>query len=134
MANMMFKEFKSKYGFEETLVKLGEAVMENNWHVPHILDLQNIYKEHGLKKPKRVSAIAICRPQAAVKILNVDKNKKMAAMMPMQLAVYERKKDEVYISVYNIGFMGKMFGGVVNKEMSKANKDLKKAFKGIIKK
>jgi uncharacterized protein (DUF302 family) len=134
MANMMFKEFKSKYGFEETLVKLSEAVMDNNWHVPHILDLQNIYKEHGLKQARRVSAIAICRPQAAVKILNVDKNKKMAAMMPMQLAVYERKKDEVFISVYNIGFMGKMFGGVVNKEMSKANKDLKKAFKGIIKK
>lgn len=132
MMEKMFFEKKSKLSFEETFELLGKAASKNNWDVLHTLDLQKIYQDAGHKDMTKCKTIAICRPHSAYQILEVDKNKRMAALMPIQLAIYEDKKGDVYISAISLGFMGKMFGGVIEEVMNGACNDLDKTLEGII--
>ena len=130
-ANVMFKEHRSKYSYEETLVKLGEALLENDFKTPYILDHRKVQAEIGNKKMYKLSVIALCSPREAKQILKLEGNRRMAAMMPMNIAVYEGKDGKCYFSVFNIGLMSKMFGPYVSKQMGSANKALAKVFKGI---
>tara|TARA_B100000315_G_scaffold255414_1_gene298685 strand:- start:25 stop:429 length:405 start_codon:yes stop_codon:yes gene_type:complete len=134
MNKIMFFEKKSKFSFDDTVTKVSEAAKKNGWHVPDIRDLQKVYQEAGHKDMTKLKTIALCKPHGAYKILNYDKNKRLAAMMPIQLAVYERKNGEVYVSGMNIGFMGKMFGGIIKEVMNEGAIDIKKTLYGIIKK
>lgn len=134
MGNIMFFEKKSELSFDDTVNKVSEAAKKNGWHVPDIRNLQEVYHKAGHKDMTKIKAITICKPHGAYKILSYDKNKRLAAMMPMQLAVYERKNGDVYVSGMNIGFMGKMFGGVITKVMNEGARDIKKTLNSIIKK
>lgn len=134
MGNIMFFEKKSELSFDDTVNKVSEAAKKNGWHVPDIRNLQEVYHKAGHKDMTKIKAITICKPHGAYKILSYDKNKRLAAMMPMQLAVYERKNGDVYVSGMNIGFMGKMFGGVITEVMNEGARDIKKTLNSIIKK
>ncbi len=134
MNKIMFFEKKSKFSFNDTVNKVTEAAKNNGWHVPDIRDLQKVYQKAGHKDMTKIKAIALCKPHGAYKILSYDKNKRLAAMMPIQLAVYEKKNGKVYVSGMNIGFMGKMFGGVIKEVMNEGAIDIKKTLNNIIKK
>lgn len=132
VSNLMFSVHKSKLGFAETVSAIERSGKESGWYNPVITDHNKIEKELGYKDANKVMTISMCRPHSAHKILKTDKNKRLAAMMPMQINVYETADGHVHVAWMNIKLMGKMFGAEVAEIMDEAEKHLQEVHKDII--
>lgn len=113
----MFIEVPSPLGFEETLEEIEVNAKALGWKVP------KKWKVNFQKNLKKVTDIDIgknrvlkmCAPEPAAKLLVQDKYKKLTALMPCTIAVYEKSDGKVYISLLNMQIMGKMYGGDLQK-------------------
>lgn len=111
----MIVEVPSPLGFEETLAKLEANAKALGWKVP------KKWKTNFQKNLKYVTGIDIgknqvlkmCEPHAAVKLMVKDEYKKLTAMMPCTLAVYEKSDGSTWVSMMNLAVMGQMYGGDV---------------------
>ncbi len=135
--NMMPKKMlivrKSKFNFEETVSRLEESIYANNWEVLHIYDIGECLFAEGLDETYlRIKIISFCQPEYSYNILLDDANKKIAAIMPCRLAIYEDEQGSVFISRMNIGLMSKMFGGVIADIMQTAAEDDRKIVADLI--
>ncbi len=120
----MFFEHTSSLGFDETVEAVTESAERQGWHVLGVIDLQRIYQEAGHPDMTKVRTVQLCQPEGAVRILGEDGNKRLAALLPIQLAVYETHSGDVRVSGLNLGLMGRMFGGVIEQVMQKGAQDL----------
>ncbi|MCK4696003.1 MAG: DUF302 domain-containing protein, partial [Candidatus Cloacimonetes bacterium] len=59
------------------------------------------------------SVLSICQPEYSFNILQEDANKKIAAIMPCRIGVYEDKEGDVYLTRMNIGLFSKVFTGTI---------------------
>jgi uncharacterized protein (DUF302 family) len=66
-----------------------------------------------------VTILSICQPEHAYRILQDDANKKVTAVMPCRIGVYEAKDGQVHIAELNVGLVGRMFGGTIADVMAK---------------
>ena len=116
----MLIEVPSPLGFEETLERLEANAKDQGWKVPEKwkVDFQrNFMKVTDTDiGPNRV--IKMCEPFAAAKLLLKDEYKKLTAMMPCTIAVYQKNDGKVYVAMFDLKVMGEMFGGDV-REMAK---------------
>ncbi len=129
ISEMMFVTHQSKFGFEKTLQEIKAGGESFGWYRPDIMDRKELEKNFDYADSNPVGSVSMCIPRKAYEILKV--NKKLAAMMPMQIAVYE-ENGKVYISWMNIKMMGKMFGEKVSSIMGTASDDLHTVLKDII--
>ncbi len=134
MPIMMFAKNKSKLNFEETISAINTSAKKNGWEIPEIRDLQQDYKEAGLKDMTKLKIIYFCNPNGGYRILKDDNNKQMSVMMPMGVSVYETNDGQVYIAAMNLGTMSMMFGGTVKKVLKEGAGNYKNALKDIIEK
>jgi uncharacterized protein (DUF302 family) len=81
----------------------------------------------------KVQTVELCNPDGAVRILSEDGNKRLAAMLPVQLAVYETHSGDVRVSGMNLGLMSRMFGGVIEQVMHQGAQDLDRTLAGVVK-
>ena len=126
MPKMMLTTYKSKSDFNETVDKLTVAINSKaDWKVTKEFDFQKNIHDAGHDKIEKVGSIAICHPKYASMILSEEPNRKVTAIMPITLGVFENKKGQVFVSELNIGMMGMMFGGTIAKVMKIAGKDVK---------
>ncbi len=134
MQQMMFKVYKSKLGFDETVSAVAEAAHRTGWQIPDIRDLQKEYQEAGLSDMTKVKIIYFCNPQGGYDILKDDRNKSMSVMMPMGVSIYETSDGRVEIAAMNLGMMSGMFGGVTKEVMGEGAEKLKNTLEDIIEK
>ncbi len=132
MQQMMFKTYKSKLNFEDTVAAIHEAAPQNGWKIPDSRDLQKEYQEAGLSDMSRLKIIYFCDPQGGYTILNEDKNKTMSVMIPMGVSVYETSKGQVEIAAMNLGMMSGMFAGATEEVLGNGAKNLEKTLAGIV--
>jgi len=132
MSGLMFSVHKSKLNFDETVSAIENSGTKHGWYNPTIIDHYKIEKELGYEDATKVTTVSMCKPHSAHKILKEDKNKKLSIMMPMQISIYETTDGQVYVAWMNVGFMGKMFGGIVEEVMGEAAENLKEVHEGII--
>ncbi len=132
MQQMMFKVYKSKLGFDETVSAVAEAASINGWKIPDIRDLQREYQEAGLSDMTKVKIIYFCNPQGGYDMLKDDRNKSMSVMMPMGVSIYETSDGRVEIAAMNLGIMSGMFSGVVQEVMSNGAANLEKSLQGVL--
>ncbi len=132
MQQMMFKVYKSKLGFDETVSAVAEAASINGWQIPDIRDLQKEYQGAGLSDMTKVKIIYFCNPQGGYDIFKDDRNKSMSVMMPMGVSIYETSDGRVEIAAMNLGMMSGMFSGVVQEVMSNGAANLEKTLQGVI--
>jgi len=132
MPRMMLTVHKSKLNFEETVTAIDKSAKELAWQVPKIYDIQKSLKKAGYEDMTRVKILSICQPTPAYNILKDDNNKKVTAIMPCRIGVYETKDGQTYISGMNIGLMSKMFGGNIAKVMGGVAEGEKKMLENII--
>ena len=118
----MFFESKSKYGFEETVEKLSEIILESGWKVTHTHDLQETMKKNGLDVAP-VKVIELCNPKYAYRLLSDDELRIYSNMMPCRLSVYEKADGKTYVSRMNSAMLASQIGGVVQEVMSGAFHD-----------
>ena len=132
MPSMMLTVHKSKLNFEETVTAIDKSAKGLGWKVPKIYDIQKSLKEAGNEDMTKVKILSICQPNHAYKILKDDSNKKVTAIMPCRVGVYEAEDGQTYISEMNIGLMSKMFGGTIAKVMGEVAKEEKKMLESVI--
>ena len=113
MTKMMFKVYKSRLGFEETVTTISEDALRNGWEVPQVRDLQRTYVAAGLEDMTRLKILYFCNPQGGHAILQDDVSKPMSVMMPMGVSVYERHDGQVEVAAMNLGMMSAMFAGTI---------------------
>jgi len=133
MPRMMLTVHRSKLGFEETVSKIEQLAIDKGWKVPKIYDIQKSLMAAGHADMQRLKIISICQPDHAYEILKDDGRKKVSAIMPCRLGIYETKDGKVYISGMNLGLMSKMFGGVIEKVMANVADEEKEMLESISK-
>lgn len=133
MPGQMFRVVKSEYDFEETVSMLEEASYQNNWEVLHIYDLGECLFNEGYENPFiKVSVLSICQPEYSFNILQEDENKKIAAIMPCRIGVYEDKEGDVYLTRMNIGLFSKVFPGTIGEILKLVAQDDEKIVKCVM--
>ena len=132
MPGMMITVHESKLGFEETVSAINESAIERGWTVPKIYDIQASLKKAGQEDMTRVKILSICQPDHAYSILKDDTDKKVTAIMPCRIGVYETADGRVFISEMNIGLMSKMFGGTIAEVMGGVAEEEKEMLSDIV--
>ncbi len=119
MPNMMINVNKSKYNFEETITIIEQSVSESNgWKIPISHDLQKSLVSAGHEDMTKLKVIELCHPDYAYDVLKIDGDKKISAIMPCRINVFEDKLGDVYVAEMNTSLISKMFGGNVASVMS----------------
>jgi uncharacterized protein (DUF302 family) len=132
MQQMMFKVYRSKLGFDETVSTVAEAASRNGWEIPDIRDLQEEYHKAGLSDMTKVKILYFCNPPGGYDILKEDPNKSMSVMMPMGVSIYQTSDGRVEIAAMNLGMMSGMFSGVVKDVLHNGAANLEKTLEGIV--
>lgn len=128
---MMILEDESKYGFEETVEKLKESVIANNWKIPKIHDLQKSMAKSG-KDIRPVQVIELCHPDHAGRLLKESEERIVSSLMPCRVAVYEKADGKTYISRMNSGQMAGMLGGLIAEVMDVASRENEEILEAVI--
>ncbi len=118
----MFFESKSKFGFDETVSKLSEIVVNGGWKVTHTHDLQETMKKNNFEV-SAVKVIELCNPKYAYRLLSADELRIFSNMMPCRISVYEKADGNTYVSRMNSELFASQIGGVVEEVMSAAYRD-----------
>lgn len=109
MPGMMIVEHQSKYGVDETVSRLQQAIKDAGWVSPGVRDMNKSMSKQGVVFDKKVRLVELCHADHAKSVLGSDRH--VATLMPCAIAVYEGDDGKTYISGMNMGLMGKMFGG-----------------------
>lgn len=126
MPRMMIVDHPSALGFDETVAAFTEAVArKQDWKVLGVNDYQKTIEAGGFGKMRRIGSIAVCNPRYASRILKDDENKRVTAMMPIEVGIYEDQDGRVHLSELDVALMGRMFGGTIAEVMGEAGRDLK---------
>ena len=132
MPSLMLNVHKSKLGFEETVSTINENALNSGWMVPKIYNIQKSLVNAGHSDMTRLKIISLCQPDHAYNILKDDDNKKVSAIMPCRIGVYEGNDGEVYIAEMNMGLMSKIFGGTIAEVMGKVAEEESKFVEELI--
>jgi uncharacterized protein (DUF302 family) len=127
----MFFENRSRYNFDETLKQLTELVVENEWKVIHVHDLQETMRKNG-KEVLPVKVVEICKPDYAYRLLSDDSLRIYSNMMPCRVSVYMKTDGITYISRMNSAMFASQIGGVMLEVMGKAFDDVEHMIKKIV--
>jgi len=133
MPRMMLTVHESRLGFDETVAAIENAAIEQGWKVPKIYDIQKSLVDAGHTEMGRLTIMSLCKPDHAYEILKEDSRKKVSAIMPCRLGVYETKGGKVFVAGLNVGLMSKMFGGVIEEVMGDVAKEEKEILKTVLK-
>lgn len=115
----MFIENRSKYGFDETVEKITNAVLAASWKVPHIHDLMETLRKSELEVFP-VKVLEMCKPSLSYRILSKDSERIFSSMMPCRISVYEKANGVTYISRMNAKSVADTLKGESARVMSEA--------------
>jgi len=132
LPKMIIEVHQSNKSFDATVSAIEQQYQASDWKVPKIYNLQKNLLEAGQEDVGRVKVISVCAPEYSYEILKEDSRKKISAMMPCRIGVYEDKNGKVYMASMNTALLSKMFGGVIEKTMAKISKDQKEILKKIL--
>ena len=131
MPGMMLDVHQSKFGFDVTVDAIEEKATNSGWKIPKTYRIDKSLEKAGYNI-KRIHVFSLCKPEHAYEVLRKDENKKVAAMMPCRISVFETENGKVHITGMNIGLMGSMFGGDVGKTMKKVSKEEEKILNDVV--
>jgi len=114
----LFEVKESKYGVDETVANIEKSATDLNWGVLHKYNLQFILKGKGFDV-QPVQVLSLCKPTHANGILSGTNERKVSALMPCRMSVYE-KKGKTFISILNLGFVSYFMSKKAKEVMSQA--------------
>lgn len=122
--SMMLKEVKSPYSVDETVARIQANAKAAHW-VPSVKPLHKSIKKHsgGKNIVPPVMLVNLCNADHAYHALKQDQNKKISVFMPCTISVYEKTDGSAWIGYMNAELLGAMFGGDIDKVMSKVGPD-----------
>lgn len=128
-----FTESESRYNFEETVAQF-EAIVNDSpgWTILKTYDLQKSMKKHNYNV-QPVKVFSICNPDYSSKILFSNQERVVSSMMPCRISIYEKTNGKTYLSRMNSADMAAQMGGLVDKVMSAASRDVEEMIIDLIK-
>ena len=129
---MLFSVNESKYDFDQTVELFTESTKNKSWKMPYQYDLQQIMANNGFEV-NPVKVFSICKPDIAVQLLNNDKDRHIAAIMPCRIAIYQNTNGKTYISRLNAGLFAKLLGGKASTVMGVAGDGSEYILKTVVK-
>ncbi len=120
---MMVHELKSPYGVDETIKMISENAKKQGWKVKKVSDMQKSMKKSLGKDILPTKVMKLGQAKYAYDLISKDDTRFVAAMMPHSVAVYEKSDGSTYISSFNMGLMGKIFGGETERVMGQVQAD-----------
>ncbi len=111
--HLVLKEMRSPYNdFNKTVETITNRINQaDGWHVMSVLDYNEIVQEEGQPSIGKIKLIKFCSAKYAAQMLSMDEFKKLGAMLPKTIAVYEKNDGHIYVAMGNGLIMGKMFDG-----------------------
>ena len=131
MPSLMIVTHRSKLSFDKTVETFIQHAQGARWQVPKVYDLQNSLEKAG-HRVAPVKVISLCQPHYAFQVLEKDANKRISAIMPCRIGIYQSNDGKVYISEMNIPLMSKMFGKEVANAMASVTAEEDAMLKGIV--
>ena len=128
----MFIKNESKYSAEQTVEKIVSALENTKWNVLHMHHLHNSLAKHGYNVPP-VTVIEVCRPDYSVQMLSLDEQRIYSSLMPCRISVYDTSEGKVYISRMNSGALAAQAGGITEKVMTLAFRDIEQILEPLVK-
>jgi len=117
---MMILEDESKFAtFEETVETFEQSVIDHDWKISTIHDLQKSMAKFGTDV-MAVKVFELCHPDHAGRILAKSDERIVSSLMPCRVAIYEKADGKVYISRMNSGLMASTMGGIIPEVMDEA--------------
>ena len=127
MPKQMIKERKSPLGYEETIAKIQQNVVDSGWIISSTSYLDKSLEKYGKDVPP-VALINICQPDHAATILKDESARYISIMMPCTISVYEKDDGNTYVATMGMKLMGKMFGGLIAEVMGGTVAEEEEAF------
>ncbi len=119
MPSMMLLEDQSNYDFETTVEKFEAAVEANGWKIVVVHDMQETLEGFG-HDILEVKIFEICSSRHSVRILELDDERVVSALMPCRVAIYTKSNGNTYVSRMNSKLMAIPMGGVIAEVMGLA--------------
>lgn len=129
--SQLFLENESKFSYEETVTLLSEHILNIDWKISAVHDLQATLKKNG-KDILPVRILELCNPVYSGQLLDTDALRIYSPMMPCRLSVYEKNDGKVYIARMNSAAMAAIVGGKVEEVMAKAFADIENVLEYFI--
>lgn len=130
--NLMIPEIKSPYDFEKTVDVIRNRINSHpGWHVVTIYDQNEEVVRNGGQPIGKLKIIKFCNGKYASQVLQKDYGKKISAMLPKSIAVYEKSDGSVYISTANGAIISKLFGGDISRIMEKVSLEVEDIMKFV---
>lgn len=126
----MFITSKSKFDFSSTIDKISDELLNSNWKIITIHDLQETMHKNG-KEVLPVKVIEACRPDMAYKILSLDDPRAASVMMPCRISVFEKYDSCTYISRMDIKKFENEMSGISKEVMMDVFNEVENMMKNI---
>jgi uncharacterized protein (DUF302 family) len=119
----LFFESESPFNFETSVEKLTDTINEAGWKTPAIHDLQQTMRNFG-KDVMAVKVFEICHPKHSSRILELNDERVVSALMPCRISVYEKTNGKTYFSRINSAMIAASIGGIIAEVMKDATNDI----------
>lgn len=111
-SKVLIKEMRSPYDFDKTVSTIVDHINNKpGWHVVTVIDQNKEVQVHGGAAIGKFNIVQYCSGKYSSEMLSADDRKVIGAMLPKNLAVYEKSDGQVYVATSNGAVMGKLFGG-----------------------
>ena len=131
MPRLMLTVHDSRLGFDDTVAAIQSSAEAHGWKCPKVYDVQKTINGVG-HDLGRVTILSLCQPDHAFRILEEDSNKKVTAVMPCRMGVFETRDGRVRIAELNVGLMGRIFGGTIAKVMGQVAEEEKMILASVV--
>ncbi len=118
-------EKKSAHDFATSVELVKEAAKSAGWTIPNEHDMQASMKKAG-HDVLPVQILVLCNSGFAKRILENDDARKLSAIMPCRVGIYQKNDGSVYISWSNLLKQGKALGEPAQSILKDVARDMEK--------
>ena len=130
LPDKLFVVAESKLGFDETADAIVEAAEANSWTISHIYDKHATMKKNGFEVPS-IYVFSLCNPGFAYNILQDDDDRKISAIMPCRVSVFE-KGGKTFVSLMNTNLFAPFMSKSAKQTLAETTKETWNMLKPVI--
>ena len=130
--DLMLNVRPSQLAFDQTISTIKRTAEAEGWKVPKVYDIQKSLIKAGYPDAPRLKVLSICQPGHAYRVTKAVMDRRVTAMMPCRISVFEGDDGTVYVADLNVALMGRLFGGTVGDVMRTVAQDQRTILRPVL--